>query len=111
MPAIMEQVSRLSVSEKLNLMECIIKSIGMSVVAAEPVKPVRASRIGICRGMWKLPYTDYGIADDQVFEGRPSADGCVILDPRDATPEIGKKYFTAALENLCDAVTEAYQNL
>lgn len=59
----------------------------------------------------KLPYTDYGIADDQVFEGRPSADGCVILDPRDATPEIGKKYFTAALENLCDAVTEAYQNL
>ena len=55
MPAIMEQVSRLSVSEKLNLMECIIKSIGMSVVAAEPVKPARASRIGICRGMWKLP--------------------------------------------------------
>ena len=27
MPAIMEQVSRLSVSEKLNLMECILKSI------------------------------------------------------------------------------------
>ena len=50
MPAIMEQVSRLGVSEKLDLMECILKSIGMSV-AAEPVKPVRTSRIGICRGM------------------------------------------------------------
>lgn len=59
----------------------------------------------------KLRYTDYGIADDCVFEGKPSEDGCVILDPRDATPEIGKKYFTAALDNLCDAVIEAYQNL
>lgn len=59
----------------------------------------------------KLPYTDYGIADDQVFEGKSSPDNCVILDPRDATPEIGEKYFTAALENLCDAVTEAYQKV
>lgn len=59
----------------------------------------------------KLPYTDYGIADDCVFACEPSSDGCVILDPRDATPEIGEKYFTAALDNLCDAVTEAYQKL
>ena len=31
MPEIMEQVSRLSVSEKLNLMECILKSISFSL--------------------------------------------------------------------------------
>lgn len=59
----------------------------------------------------KLKYTDYGIADDLVFSGNRSADDCVIHDPRDATPEIGKKYFTAALENLCDAVAEIYQKL
>ena len=68
MPAIMEQVSRLSVSERLNLMECIIKSIGMSVVAAEPVRPVRASRIGICRGMWKLPTWEEDQAMDREIE-------------------------------------------
>ena len=68
MPAIMEQVSRLSVSEKLNLMECIIKSIGTSVVAAEPVRPARASRIGICRGMWKLPTWEEDQAMDREIE-------------------------------------------
>lgn len=67
MPAIMEQVSRLSVSEKLNLMECIIKSIGMSVVA-EPIKPARSSRIGICRGMWKLPTWEEDQAMDREIE-------------------------------------------
>ena len=67
MPAIMEQVSRLSVPEKLNLMECIIKSIGMSVAAA-PVQPERASRIGICRGMWKLPTWEEDQAMDREIE-------------------------------------------
>lgn len=59
----------------------------------------------------RLKYTDYGIADDFVFEGKPSPDDCVVWDPRDATPELGEKFFTAALENLCDAVTEEYQNI
>lgn len=68
MPAIMEQVSRLSVSEKLSLMECILKSIGTSVAAAEPKKTERSSRIGICRGMWKLPTWEEDKAMDREIE-------------------------------------------
>ena len=68
MPAIMEQVSRLSVSEKLDLMDRIIKSIDVSTVEAGPVKPARASRIGICRGMWKLPTWEEDQAMDREIE-------------------------------------------
>ena len=68
MPASMEQVSRLSVSEKLNLMECILKSIDMSVVETNPVNSARKSRIGICRGMWKLPTWEEDRALDREIE-------------------------------------------
>lgn len=58
----------------------------------------------------KLAYTDYGIADDFVFELKEN-DGFVQLDPRDATPELGEKYFNIALEHLVDSVKEAYAKL
>ena len=57
----------------------------------------------------KLRYTDWGIADDCVFTGNPSADKCVQFDPRDATAELGSRYFQTALETLCAQVMEAYQ--
>lgn len=56
----------------------------------------------------KLPYTDYGIADDFVFSCQPSPDNCVVYDPRDATPELGEKLFTNALNHLCGTVKAAY---
>ena len=59
----------------------------------------------------KLKYTDWGIADDCVFEGKKSPDDCVIHDPRDATPELGAKCFQNAVDNLCRAVKETYENL
>ena len=59
----------------------------------------------------KLKYTDWGIADDSVFEGKPSVDGCVIYDPRDATYELGKRCFDNAFENLCDKVRSAYETV
>lgn len=58
-----------------------------------------------------LPYTDYGIADDSVFQGIASPDNCVIFDPRDATKEIGEKYFNIALDHLVEQVEAAYQSL
>ena len=59
----------------------------------------------------KLRYTDWGIADDCVFEGRPTPDKCVRFDPRDATVEAGERYFTAALDNLCTQVEATYAAL
>ena len=58
-----------------------------------------------------LKYTDWGIADDSVFEGNRSPDDCVIHDPRDATPELGAKCFQNAVNNLCAQVEEAYRSL
>ena len=66
MPAIMEQVSRLSVSEKLNLMECILKSISFSV--AEQSSGVRKRRIGLMDGKWKLPTWEEDRAMDREIE-------------------------------------------
>lgn len=58
-----------------------------------------------------LKYTDWGIADDSVFEGKPSPDGCVIFDPRDATVELGERCFRNALDNLCREVQQVYSAL
>lgn len=59
----------------------------------------------------KLRYTDWGMADDCVFSGHPSADKCVIEDPRDATAELGEALFQNALDNLCREVEAAYSAL
>ena len=66
MPAIMEQVSRLSVSEKLDLMDCIIKSISFSL--PERTGSIRKRRIGLMDGKWKLPTWEEDKAMDREIE-------------------------------------------
>ena len=66
MPAIMEQVSRLSVSEKLNLMEYILKSISFSL--PEQTGGIRKRRIGLMDGKWKLPTWEEDKAMDREIE-------------------------------------------
>ena len=66
MPAIMEQISRLSVSEKLNLIECIIKSISFSL--PEQADGIRKRRIGLMDGKWKLPTWEEDRAMDREIE-------------------------------------------
>ena len=66
MPAIMDQVSRLSFSEKLNLMEYILKSISVSV--SEQESGTRKRRIGLMDGKWKLPTWEEDKAMDREIE-------------------------------------------
>lgn len=58
-----------------------------------------------------LKYTDWGIADDSVFEGKRTPGDSVIFDPRDATPELGKQCMENAIHNLCKQVQETYSTL
>jgi len=58
-----------------------------------------------------LKYTDYGIADDIVFEGKHTPGDCVQFDPRDATVELGLKFVTTAINHLVDFVNDAYAKL
>ena len=58
-----------------------------------------------------LKYTEYGIADDCVFEGKRTPGDCVQFDPRDATVEMGLKFVTTAINHLVDFVNNAYANL
>ncbi len=55
-----------------------------------------------------LAYTDYGIADDFVFECKRSENNCVVYDPRDATPALGESVFNACLDSLIASVEAAY---
>ena len=66
MPAIMEQVFRLSVSEKLDLMERIIKSISFPL--PEQAGGIRKRRIGLMDGKWKLPTWEEDKALDREIE-------------------------------------------
>ena len=59
----------------------------------------------------KLKYTDWGIADDCVFECNPPEDKCVIHDPRDASYELGEKLVNAAIDKLAAFVEEEYAKL
>lgn len=58
-----------------------------------------------------LKYTDFGIADDLVFEGKRAPGDCVQFDPRDATPELGLKFVATAINHLVDFVNTAYAAL
>lgn len=58
-----------------------------------------------------LKYTDYGIADDFVFEGKRAPNDAVVFDPRDATPEHGAECFQNAVNNLIQLVTDTYKVL
>lgn len=58
-----------------------------------------------------LKYTDYGIADDIVFEGKRTPGDCVQFDPRDATVELGMQFVTTAINHLAQFVKDAYAKL
>lgn len=58
-----------------------------------------------------LKYTDYGIADDFVFEGKRSENDCVVYDPRDATYEFGELLIKTALTELIGYVEAEYAKL
>lgn len=58
-----------------------------------------------------LKYTDYGIADDFVFEGKKSENDAVVFDPRDATEELGEKYMRVAIDHMVKMVDEEYKKL
>lgn len=58
-----------------------------------------------------LKYTDYGIADDIVFEGNRTPGDCVQFDPRDATTELGLQYVTTAINHFVEFVNSAYAAL
>ena len=58
-----------------------------------------------------LKHADYGIADECVFTGKRTPGDHIQFDPRDATPELGLKYVTTAINNLVDFVNEAYAAL
>ena len=58
-----------------------------------------------------LRYTDYGIADDAVFEGKRTPGDAVVYDPRDATVELGRKFVDTAVRHLCELVTATYDTI
>ena len=58
-----------------------------------------------------LKYTEFGIADDTVFEGHRSPGDAVIYDPRDATVELGLKFVTTAINHLVTLVNDTYAAL
>ena len=58
-----------------------------------------------------LKYTDYGIADDFVFGGKHSDGDAVVFDPRDATAELGRRYFDASVQHLVRFVQQNYESL
>ena len=58
-----------------------------------------------------LKYTDYGIADDAVFEGKRTPGDAVVYDPRDATVELGRKFVDTAVRHLCELVTATYDTI
>lgn len=53
---------------------------------------------------------DHGIADDDVYAGKPQADHSVLMDPRDATYEIGRIAVLDGIENVSNQVLEALSN-
>jgi len=58
-----------------------------------------------------LKYTDYGIADDFVFEGKRSENDAVVYDPRDASYELGEKLVKTAIDHVVETVEAEYAKL
>ena len=56
MPAVFEQVERMSVSDKMRLMEYLVRSLSITVVQYENVPSLKEKRrIGAMAGKWRLP--------------------------------------------------------
>ena len=69
MPAVIEQVERMSVSDKMRLMEYLVRSLSTVVVQYENTPPPRAKRrIGAMAGKWRLPTDEEDRAMDAEIE-------------------------------------------
>lgn len=56
MPAVMEQVSKMSADEKLRLLAYLVKSLSFALVRHDPTSSGRGKRrIGSMEGKWQLP--------------------------------------------------------
>ena len=58
-----------------------------------------------------LKYKDYSVADFNMFALKPSKDFTVEHDPRDATPEIGKRSMQIAVDKYSALIEEQYKAL
>ncbi len=69
MPAVIEQVERMSVSDKMRLMEYLVRSLSTVVVQYENAPSPRAKRrIGAMAGKWRLPTDEEDRAMDAEIE-------------------------------------------
>ncbi len=69
MPAVFEQVERLSVSDKMRLMEYLVRSLSITVVQYENVPHLKEKRrIGAMAGKWRLPTEEEDRAMDAEIE-------------------------------------------
>lgn len=59
----------------------------------------------------KLKNTDFAVVDDAAFRGNPSGDFTVSNDPRDASPELGRKTVELSVKVISQMVREAWDNL
>ena len=56
MSAVIEQVERMSVLDKMRLMEYLVRSLSTAVVQCEGLQPRKSRRrIGAMAGKWRLP--------------------------------------------------------
>ena len=69
MPAVIEQVERMSVSDKMRLMEYLVRSLSTMVVQYENTpQPNAKRRIGAMAGKWRLPTDEEDRAMDAEVE-------------------------------------------
>lgn len=54
---------------------------------------------------------EFGIADALLFQGKGNSGRIVEQDPRDATPELGKRYVDNGIEKIAQKVLETYASL
>ena len=69
MPAVIEQVERMSVSDKMRLLEYLVRSLSIAVVQYENTPIHKAKRrIGAMAGKWRLPTDEEDRAMDAEIE-------------------------------------------
>lgn len=69
MPTVIEQVKRMSVSDKMRLMEYLVRSLSLVVVRYENAPSIKAKRrIGSMAGKWRLPTDEEDRAMDAEVE-------------------------------------------
>ena len=56
-----------------------------------------------------LKYKDFSVADDKMFQLRPSKDFTVENDPRDATPDIGRRCLKIAVDKYSALIEQQYK--